>query len=156
MWGTWGIGGMVKGRVCHSYSLEGMKRLHYRLLFQHNKSKRNKSQEQALCPILRCSFCHKTSSIPEPDGNIEYSSDIEHSDMTVVVEDDMYKPEEHNQSVSLTQAELYDLTWDWTFQKNLLSCWAHISRETSVVTRNNVLLLSRPWERIKMVFYIPG
>ena len=30
--------------------------------------------------------------VPEPDGNMEYSSDFEHSDMTVLG-DDTYKPE---------------------------------------------------------------
>ena len=43
-------------------------------------------------------------SVPEPHDNMEYSSDSEHSDMTVVAGDDAYKPEEDNQL--LTQAEL--------------------------------------------------
>ena len=34
--------------------------------------------------------------VPEPDGNMEYSSDSEHSDMTVVAGDDTYKPEEND------------------------------------------------------------
>ena len=34
--------------------------------------------------------------VPEPDGNIEYSSDSEHSDMTVVARNYAYKPEENN------------------------------------------------------------
>ena len=38
------------------------------------------------------------------DGNLEYSSDSEHSDMTVVAEDDAYKPEEDD------HAELNDLS----------------------------------------------
>ena len=41
--------------------------------------------------------------VPEPDGNMEYSSDPKHSDMTVVVGDDECKPEEDNQLVLLTQ-----------------------------------------------------
>ena len=40
--------------------------------------------------------------VPEPDGNMEYSSDSEHSDMIVVAGDDAYKPEEDNQSLPLT------------------------------------------------------
>ena len=47
----------------------------------------------------------------EPDGIMECSSDSKHSDMTVVVRDDMYKP------VLLTQAELNDLTWDLNLSK---------------------------------------
>ena len=39
---------MVKGRVCHF--LKGRKRSHYRLLFLHDKSKRNKLQEQVPYP----------------------------------------------------------------------------------------------------------
>ena len=34
--------------------------------------------------------------VPEPDGNMEYSSDSEHSDMIVVDWDDAYKPEADN------------------------------------------------------------
>ena len=48
----------------------------------------------------------------ETNGNMEYSFDSRHSDMTVVAEDDAYKPEVDDQSVPLTQAELNDLTWD--------------------------------------------
>ena len=51
-------------------------------------------------------------SVSEPDGNVEYSSDSEHSDMTVVARDDAYKPEEDDQPVSLMQTELNDLTRD--------------------------------------------
>ena len=50
----------------------------------------------------------KTFTIPEPDGNMEYSSDSEHNDMTVAAGDDAYKPEEV-QPVPLTQAETNDL-----------------------------------------------
>ena len=48
--------------------------------------------------------------VPESDGNMEYSSDSKHSDMTVPAGDDAYKPEEDNQPEPLTQAELYNLT----------------------------------------------
>ena len=40
--------------------------------------------------------------VQEPDTNMEYSSDSKHSDMTVVAGDDVYKPEEDDQPVSLT------------------------------------------------------
>ena len=33
-------------------------------------------------------------SVPEPDGNMEYRSDSEHSDMTVAAGDEAYKPKE--------------------------------------------------------------
>ena len=37
--------------------------------------------------------------VPEPDGNMEYSSDSKHDDMTVVAGDDAYKPEDDGQSL---------------------------------------------------------
>ena len=51
-------------------------------------------------------------------SQMEYSSDSEH-DMTVVAEDDTYKPEEVDQPVPLTQIELYDLTQDLNLSKLL-------------------------------------
>ena len=48
--------------------------------------------------------------VPEPDGNMEYSTNFKHSDMTVVDEDDVYKPEEDDRPETLTQAVLKDLT----------------------------------------------
>ena len=50
----------------------------------------------------------------EPDGNIEYISDFEHS---VVAGDDIYKPEEDDPSVSLIQTEFNDLTQDLNLSK---------------------------------------
>ena len=55
--------------------------------------------------------------VPEPDGNMEYSSDSKHNDMTVVAGDGTYKPEEDNQPVPLTQAELNNLTRDLNLSK---------------------------------------
>ena len=55
--------------------------------------------------------------VSEPDGNMEYSSDSEHNDMIVFIGDDAYKPEEDNQPVPLTQAELNDLTQDLNLSK---------------------------------------
>ena len=49
---------------------------------------------------------------PEPNGNMEYSFDSEHSDMTVVAGDDAYELDEDNQPVPLTQAEFNDQTRD--------------------------------------------
>ena len=46
---------------------------------------------------------------PEPEGDIEYSSDSEHSDITVADGDDEYKPEEADQLLLLTQAKLNNL-----------------------------------------------
>ena len=47
---------------------------------------------------------------------MEYCSDSEHSDITVVSGDDSHKPED-DQPVFLTQAELNVLTWDLNFSK---------------------------------------
>ena len=88
-------------------------------LFLVDRCKRNKSQRLAPFPILRCSSCHPRPDlpVPEPDGNTEYSSDSEHSDMIVVTGDDTYKPEEDDQPEPLTQATLNDLTGDLNLSK---------------------------------------
>ena len=55
--------------------------------------------------------------VPKPDDNMEYSSDSEHSDMTVVAGHDSYKLEEDHLPVPLTQAELNDLIQDLNLSK---------------------------------------
>ena len=55
--------------------------------------------------------------VPVPDGNMEYSTDCEYSDITVVARDDAYKLEEDDQSVPVTLADLNDLRWDLNFSK---------------------------------------
>ena len=45
-------------------------------------------------------------TVPEQDGNMENRSDSEHRDMTVVA---VYKPEEDDQSVHSTKAEINGL-----------------------------------------------
>ena len=57
-------------------------------------------------PILHCSDL----LVPKPDGNMEYSSDSEHSDMIVIAGNDASKPKEDSQPVPLTQTEIGDLT----------------------------------------------
>ena len=44
---------------------------------------------------------HPNLPVPESHGNMEYKSDSEHSDITVVVGDIAYKPEEDNQPIPL-------------------------------------------------------
>ena len=44
--------------------------------------------------------------VPDPDSNMENSSDSKHSDMTVVAGNNEYKPEKDDQQVPFTQAEL--------------------------------------------------
>ena len=56
-------------------------------------------------------ICHGTAlPVPEPDGNMEYSSNSQHCYMTVVVGDGAYKPEEEDKPAPLTQAEFNNLT----------------------------------------------
>ena len=55
--------------------------------------------------------------IPKPDGNIEYSSYSDYSDMTIVSGDGTHKPEDNNQQVPLTQAEFNNLTQNLNFSK---------------------------------------
>ena len=79
VWKIWGIKLMVKGSVRHFYSndLERRKRLHYVLLFLHNKCKRNKSQYQVPCPISQCFFCHTTNPLwPVPLTWAELTCDL--------------------------------------------------------------------------------
>ena len=55
--------------------------------------------------------------VPEPDANMEYSSDSEHSHMAVLAGDDSYQLEEDDQPVNLTQAEFNPLTRDLNLSK---------------------------------------
>ena len=55
--------------------------------------------------------------LSEPDGNMEFRSDSEHSDMIVVAGDDAYKPVEDDQPIPLMQAELNNLTGDLNLSK---------------------------------------
>ena len=55
--------------------------------------------------------------VPEPNSNIEYSPSSEHRGMTIVAGDDAYNPEEDDQPVTLTQAELNDLTRNLNLSK---------------------------------------
>ena len=63
---------------------------------------------KALYPKPRSSFSirlilHSADLLdPEPDGNMDCSSDYEHSDMTIVAGDSAYKPNENDQPVPLT------------------------------------------------------
>ena len=50
--------------------------------------------------------------VPLPDGNMEYSYDSEHSDLTFVAWDGAYKSEEDDRSVPLTQVELNEFIRD--------------------------------------------
>ena len=84
----------------------------------------------------------------EPNGNMEYSSDFEHSDMTVVAGDDAYKPEEGDQPVPLTQYPWLD-TRPEPFKKICSAAGFISQRKASVGTRNNILQVLRLWERIK-------
>ena len=78
-----------------------------------------------------------------PDGNMEYSSDSKHSDMTVVTRDDAYKSEEDDQPVTLTLAEPNYLTQYLNLSKEsgqLVGsclrniCWLQEQRSTGVET----------------------
>ena len=73
--------------------------------------------------------------VPEPVGNIEYSSNSEHSDMTVVARDNAYKPEEDNQPVPLMQAELNDLTQDLNLSKESAQLLGSRLKEPNLLAR---------------------
>ena len=84
--------------------------------------------------------------VPEPDGNMEYSSDFEHSNMTFVAGDDAYKPEEDGRPVSTfdTSKTQRPDTRPEPFIRICSAAGFTSQRETSVDTRNNVLRVSRP------------
>ena len=67
----------------------------------------------------------KKHYVPEPDDNMEYSSDSEYSDMTAVAGDEAYKPEADDHPVPSTK--INSTTWHetWNFYRSLLSCWVH-------------------------------
>ena len=64
-----------------------------KLIGINHKNKQYPNIPSAIRPILHS----PDLPVPEPDGKMEYSS--EHSDMAVVAGDDIYKPEEDEQSV---------------------------------------------------------
>ena len=94
--------------------------------------------------------------VSKPDCNMEYSSDSEHSDMTVAAGDDSYKPEEDRQPASnldTSRTQWPDIRPE-LFKEVCSAAGFTSQRETSASTKNNIRLLLRPWERIKTVFHI--
>ena len=79
---------------------------------------------------IKCKKKHYVQYVyfPEPDGNMEYSPDSEHSDMTVIARDDARKPEDNDQPVLLTQADINDITGNLNHSKSLSSFWFHVSK----------------------------
>ena len=66
-----------------------------------NHKKKYHVQYPDVCSAIRPIPHGPGFPVPELDGNMEYSSDSEHSDMTVAGKD-VYKPEEDDQPVPLT------------------------------------------------------
>ena len=81
--------------------------------------------------------------IPEPDGNMEYSSDSKHSDMTVVAGIDAYKPEGRPASTLDTSRTQQPDMRPIPFKGVCSAAGSMFQREKSVYTRNNILLVSR-------------
>ena len=73
---------------------------------------------------------------------MEYSSDSEHSDMTVAVGDDMYKPDEDDQPVLLTQVELNDLLRDQNLSKESTQLLGSCHKEKHLLAPGT--MVSRP------------
>ena len=89
--------------------------------------------------------------VPDPNGNMEYSSDFEHSDMIVVTGNDAYKP------VFLTQAELNDLTQDLNLSKESAQLLGSHLKEKYLLVPGTTLYWYQDHERgIKTIFHIPG
>ena len=87
---------------------------------------------------------------------MEYSSDSEHSDMTVVAEDDAYKPEEDSQPVPLTQVELNDLTQDFNLSKKSAQLLGSSLKEKHLLAPGTTFYWYRDHERELRVFHVPG
>ena len=123
---------MVKGKVCHlPFQLERNDHIMDCYLSMINLKginckNRNNGQYPDVPSTTRPIPHGPDLPVPEPDGNIEYSSDSEH---------DCCSLDEDNQPMPLTQAELNDLTQDLNLSK--------AQREPSVGTRNNILRVSR-------------
>ena len=94
--------------------------------------------------------------VSEPDGNMEYSSDSEHSDMTVVAEDDTYKPEEDNQPVTLTLVELNDLTRDLNLSKESAPLLGSCLKEKHLLAPGTTFYRYQDCEKKLIVFHVPG
>ena len=129
---------------------------HYGLLYLHNKSKRNKLQNKHhvqypdVLSTIRPIHCGPGLPVPEPDGNVEYSSDSEHSDMT-----DACKLEENDQPVLLTQAELYGQTQDVKHSKESAQLLGSCLKEKNVPGTTFYWY----WDcerKIKSIFHVPG
>ena len=85
----------------------------------------------------------------ELDVYMEYRSDSEHSDMTVITGDDAYKPTEDDQPVPLTQSELNDLTRDVHLSKESAQLLGSRHKEKKTFgSWNNVVFVSRLGKRI--------
>ena len=91
--------------------------------------------------------------VPEPDGNMKYNSDSEHSDMTVVAEDNVYKPEEDDQSVPLTQVELNDLTQVLNFSKESAQLLGSYLKEKHLLTPRTIFYWYQDCERELRQFF---
>ena len=82
-----------------------------------NCKKKHQVQYPDVSSAIRTILHGPDLPVPEPEGNVEYSYDSKHSDMTIKTGDDAYKLEEDNQSLPLTQAEFNDLTQDLNLSK---------------------------------------
>ena len=115
----------------------------------YDKSKRTKSQEEAPYPIPWPIPHGPHLQVPETDCNLKYSSDSEHSDMTCswgwCIQTRRGWPASMLDT-SRTQRS------DKRSEPFSLAAGFMSQRETSVGIKNNVLQVSRPWERIKTVF----
>ena len=82
--------------------------------------------------------------VPEPEGNMKYRSDSKHSDMSVVARDEAYNLEEDDQPVPyISRIQRPDKRPE-PFKGVCSAAGFTSQKETSVGTRNNVLLVSRP------------
>ena len=80
---------------------------------------------------------------------MEYSSDSEHSDMTVIV----YKPEEDNQPVPLTQVELNDLTQNLNLSKESTQLLGTGLKEKHLLVPRTTFYLYQDCERELKQFF---
>ena len=151
MWRTWEIGRMVKGRIGYlSFQwFGGRERSLYGLLFLYMINLKGinckiKHHVQYLDVPSAIRPIPHGPDLPDPDGNIEYSSDSVHRH-------DCGSQGWCIQARRGRPVELNGLTWDMILSKESAQLLGS-SKEKCVGTRNNVILASKQWERIKSFF----
>ena len=142
VWQTWEIGGIVKGRVYHfpipmiyTINLKGI-----------NHKNEHHDQYPDVPSSIRPIPHDPDFPVPKPDDNIEYCSDSNHSDMTILTGDYVYKPKEDDQPLHFTKAKLHNLTWDLNLSKESAQLLGSSLKEKHQLAPGTTFYLSQDCE----------